>query len=207
MAAGVPSCVSLTLPEPDWVCVNNGTQWVANSSQTISTSQLNLTVPLVVVGNLTVSNNSTTLVAVYNGSPVLNISGVADLHGTLLLVLQSGVMLTVPQQITIGYTADLQHAFDSVILESSNGCVRYTSGAPEYSLTDLSFGVLVESVSNTCSSSGAVHWWVFVIAVVGALLLIVVLIGVGVYLQRKGYVRRLFRRMQRRRTPLDNSPL
>jgi len=52
-----------------------------------------------------------------------------------------------------------------------------------------------------------VHWWVFVIAVVGALLLIVVLIGVGVYLQRKGYVRRLFRRMQRRRTPLDNSPL
>jgi len=168
------------------------------------TQSLNLTIPLVVVGNLTIPNSDSTLIINYNGQPVLNVSGVATLDGTLILV--ASQQQSVGSRLVIGYTPDLQHSFNSVLLQSTNPCTQYKVSSPSYQSSDSSFGVLVESSSDTCKSPG-VHWWVYLIAVVGALLLIAMMVGTGLYLQRKGYCRRLFRRMKARRTPIDNSPM
>lgn len=160
-SASVVICTNLTSPASGLVCVN-GTEWFANSSQTVNASQLNLTVPLFVLGSLTIPKNDTTVIATYNGVPVLNVTGDADLHGALLLVLGPGVTLKPSQFVTIGFASNLTHWFESVVIESHNGCIRYRAGPVQDSKLDSSFGVLVESAANSCRSE--TQWWVYLTA-------------------------------------------
>jgi len=180
----------------------NGTQWVAENSLTITVSQLNLTVPLVVVGNFTVASNDTTFIATYIGGVLFNISGEADLRGTLLLLLPPGLALNQSQVILIGYAADLVHGFDQVKVQSANGCVRYTAEPLPFSAETSSFGVLIGSVTNTCTSRSET-WWVPVVVIGCAILAVLLLLAIGVYLQRRGYLPLLYRKITKRRVYVE----
>jgi len=125
-----------------------------------------------VIGNFTIANTNVTLQVVYTGQPVLNVTGIASLSGTLVLLLDN-LTLNISSFLVVGFAANLSHPFDRVILQSST-CVHYTAGPMQYrksSSTDNAFGVLVQSVSNTCHHS-TVQWFVYVIPIAGVLLLI-----------------------------------
>jgi len=147
----------------------------------------------VVLGNLTVPNSNSTVTAVYNGQLVLNVSGVANLHGTLLLVLGNNTNVSNSAPIVLGYALNLTHQFDHIEFVSSNGCVRYgTTAFESSSLDSTEFGVLIASENNSCRHSGGIAWWVYVVIVVGVLLLVAAMIGLLYFLDSKGLCRSLF---------------
>jgi len=176
--------------------------WVFVGSLNITSTQpVNLTVPLVIEGKLRIENSNSTLVIAESGVPELNISGTADLHGSLIVIVNNSVPFQAGQQITIGFAANLTHSFDSVELQSINGCIRYTTSSIEYSHVDSSLSVLIESAASTCGSGG-VQWWVYLIAIIGAVLLVVALIALGIWVYRKGLCRDLFRKRRAHRSRL-----
>jgi len=185
----MPTCNSTPAPQPDFVCVN-GTYYETNSTTIHS---LNLTVPLQVDGNFTIENDNSTLTIAYNGVPVLNISGIADLHGTLVLVVNGDVKLSAASTVLVGYATTLQSQFSQVLLQSSNQCIEYSTSALQYDSSDSSLSVLVESSSNVCDNHTSVSWWIYLLAVLGALLLIGVLILLAFVLGGKRFFRPLWR--------------
>lgn len=187
----IESC-PVSPPDPTWIC-KNGSYWLANGNITIpSTPELNLTFPLLVNGSLIISSANTTIVSVYNGQPILNVTGSpnfvpflilalifffvpgsAVLQGTLVIIVNTSV--EIPSRIVIGSIGDLQHTFDEVVIIMPNGCSQRSK--VDYHASDSTLGVLID-VSNGCHRR-KFRWWI--LAIVGGVLVLFALIGVCIY--------------------------
>jgi len=162
---------------PGFQCSNGQLQ--AQGNQTITQSVLNTTVPIVVNGSLTTLPN-TTIVAVYQGSPVLNVSGVTNLQGTLQLVVPNSGGVSTGTRLVIGYTPNMPtNLFTKVNVSSSSDACFVATGTPDYSSSDSSLGVLITSVSSQCGrNSSGFAWWIYLVIVLATLLLV----GVSIFL-------------------------
>jgi hypothetical protein len=135
---------------------------VNQSVQLNGTQLVNISSPLLVLGNLTVQGGGVQVIVLYNGAPVLNVTGDVILNGSLVLQLGPNITLVNGQFIVLGYAKNLTGGFNTVTL-NGNGCAVYHVSPVQYSSTTASFGVVVESVSNRCSHS-SVAWWVYLVA-------------------------------------------
>jgi len=180
-------------PVPGASCID-GLYWLANNTVSFTQSQTNLTLPLVVRGNFSIVVDSSTVVAVYNGVPVLNVSGIATLHGTLVvLLLSNSTLLPVAGQFVPLVTAtSLASPFASVRVQSTDSCMHYTT-SERLSTDSTLLGVLIESVSDSCGGgNSSFPWWIILVVLVVVLLILSILF-VGWWLRRRGYPAWLWR--------------
>lgn len=80
--------------QPTWVCQNG--HWTAMGDQNISADRTDLMVPVVIIGNLNVTNPDAVIVTHFDGRPVLNITGTVPTISLLHLTTNLAVSNQVP---------------------------------------------------------------------------------------------------------------